>query len=603
MRARASMIPRLIRSSAIIALFVIAGCKAEIRTMLVVEVGSNFAVPAELTKVEIVVNKRGQVRQKLPFSLVGEFALPVRAGLLAVEEQGGEELEVSAVGYRGTEIVGTEDAVVAFIEGRSMLLKLYLARECRMNACRSDQTCTLGGACRAKARVEGDLETFDPASLPPKSDAAASTTPTADARADGQTDSPLSMGGDVSTEDRPPMSIIDAASPVDAPLDGRVDAPADASAAASPDVLVDAGVDARPDSAPTPDARPPGVDGSSCDGVDLTSNGNNCGACGYRCLGGRSCQAGRCTPSWVPASNENGPTARIRHGASVVSGRVLISGGSLTNNTGAMADSFFYDPATDAWSPGPRLNQARCAHSSVGGAGKVFVFGGLSDCGNGAATGPGLEEYDPVTNAWKNVTATGAPTSRYNHNSLWLPGSEMLVFGGGGSSFSNTDTAGRYKASAGTWTDARCLLPGCATGVQGMFTLDDNTAVLWAGSGGVTGVRLDLRQNVWSTWTRPAGTPPLPGQFAEDSSRWFVLNGDAVNECPSSVTVQIFDKAKGTWSTDSPAALPGIAVTSGNPNHTVWTGQELFIWSAQCNPKGVGWRYQPRAPASSASAP
>ncbi len=139
--------------------------------MLVVEIGSNLAVPGELTKIELVVGKDGTIRQKVPFSLLGDITLPVRAGVLAVEDQRGEEIEIAAVGYRGDDRVVTEEAVVAFIEGRSMLLKLFLARECRMNACTPQQTCTLGGGCRSRQRAPAELVPFDPASAPTRSDA------------------------------------------------------------------------------------------------------------------------------------------------------------------------------------------------------------------------------------------------------------------------------------------------------------------------------------------------------------------------------------------------------------------------------------------------
>jgi hypothetical protein len=274
----------------------------------------------------------------------------------------------------------------------------------------------------------------------------------------------------------------------------------------------------------------------------------------------------------------------------------LISGGAFVNNSGAMSDTFFYDPVGDAWTPGPALGQARCAHASVGGSGKVFVFGGLSDCSNGTTTGPGHEEYDPTTGVWGTITSPTAPILRYNHNAVWLPTDEMLIFGGGGPTFSNTASGGRYSAATGSWIDASCGIANCATGWADLFVLNPTTAVSWGGSGMLTGAKLDLPTSTWSPWTPPPGSPPFPTEFAESADRWFVINGDGVSECPGSAAVHIYDKVQGVWTTDGPAIVPGLAVTYSSSNHTVWTGTELFIWSAQCDPTGAGWRYQPPAP-------
>ncbi len=160
------------RCCSVAVLLFATSCSSETRTMLVVEVGSNLSVPTELSRIEVVVKKAGAIRQRIPFALSGNNTLPIRAGLIAVENQKGEEIEISAVGYRGDEVAVAEDAVVAFVEGRSMLLKLFLARECQMSACRAEQTCSIGGACRTKVRAPAELQVFEPAGSIQKGDAA-----------------------------------------------------------------------------------------------------------------------------------------------------------------------------------------------------------------------------------------------------------------------------------------------------------------------------------------------------------------------------------------------------------------------------------------------
>lgn len=354
-----------------------------------------------------------------------------------------------------------------------------------------------------------------------------------------------------------------------------------------------------PDAAAPVDAAPDVPAGSvTCSGhlVDLDSDPSHCGACDYACAGGRSCQSGRCTPAWVKASTVGQPSRRFRHGAAMSNSRVLISGGALTSNSGSLGDTFFYNPTPDSWSPGPPLNQSRCGHTSVGINGKVHVFGGLSDCASGGSVGPAMEEYAPGTNSWQVVAASSEPVLRYNGSALVTTAGDLLVFGGSGGAFSNTASAAKYVSSSQSWADVSCDLPGCATSCAGLFSWDATSVVAWGGSVPIAGAQLNLTTGSWAPWTRPAGGPSLPTQYAEDDGHWYVLTGNTSDECPTTVTAWVFDKKKGAWTSDPSASPSGIAISTSNSNQTVWTGQELFVWSGRCDPQGVGWRYQPRAP-------
>ncbi len=242
----------LVRVIGVVAALAALGCKGDGRTMLVVEVGTNLTVPAELTKIEIVVKKAGMVRQKIPFSLLGAYTLPVRAGLIAVDDPRGAELEISAIGYRGDEIVLAEDAVVAFVEGRSVLLRLYLARECRMVACRPEQTCSNGGSCRSRLRAYVDLPPFDPKrqaenSVPLLSavDAQAPTPRMPDAAA---------IALPPPAVDAPPRNFPAPDGPTPGAMDTQVTLPSLVDTALI--VLPSPGVDATPRKDPPPDVAP-----------------------------------------------------------------------------------------------------------------------------------------------------------------------------------------------------------------------------------------------------------------------------------------------------------------------------------------------------------
>jgi len=107
----------------IAALLALVGCQSKQRTELVVEVGSNLAVPGELDKVDMAITANGQT-QHTPYSLVSDFKLPL---LVEVVEgsAGAGNIEIVATGYLNGSAIVNETADLGFVEGKSMLLKLF----------------------------------------------------------------------------------------------------------------------------------------------------------------------------------------------------------------------------------------------------------------------------------------------------------------------------------------------------------------------------------------------------------------------------------------------------------------------------------------------
>ncbi len=385
-------------------------------------------------------------------------------------------------------------------------------------------------------------------------------------------------------------------------------------------IPADAGPDATLDATPADDATPtPGIDASKDDAsasdgnasdaasdspadaaidapdaacTNLMTETANCGVCGYACLHGRTCVAGRCTPAWQPLSAVGVPVGRDRHAAAGLGTKYVATGGTLTFQSVGITAAVAYDLATDTWSTYSSALSQRCSHEIVSTGTKLYAFGGLTDCSNGAAVASGLEES--AGGAWTYTGAANEPPARYNFAMAWT-GTEIFAYGGGSGVGPAIATGGRLTPG-GAWVDAGCGLAGCERG--GYFTVFREGNVMHLFGGGAygnapAGLEYDLALGTWAPWTVPVGTPDfaLLMRHADDGRRIYHVRQGAT--CTDLPTLDIYDRKTKAWSTDTSTPPAGLIARGA----AAWVGGELVVWGGDCGagPITVGGRFQPAA--------
>jgi alpha-tubulin suppressor-like RCC1 family protein len=243
----------------LLALVALAGCRGKQRTALVIEVDSNLAVPGEMDKIDIAVIANGKT-QHMPYSLIGGNTLPLRTALVETTDNTGT-VDIVATGLLNGNPVVHEEAIVGFVEGQALLLKLFLAAECVDDPCADPtKTCTTGGVCVNKIRPPTGLTPFDPTKPALHEDAAVVT--------------------------RKDTGVFDGAGVSDV-------TPTDRAQDVVPDVPGGAGVDLGPDMTSGTDVAPSTGTGGQTDSGGRMATGGQTGSGGQTWTGGQMGSGGQ----------------------------------------------------------------------------------------------------------------------------------------------------------------------------------------------------------------------------------------------------------------------------------------------------------------------
>ena len=122
------------------------------------------------------------------------------------------------------------------------------------------------------------------------------------------------------------------------------------------------------------------------------------------------------------------PRARYDHAAALLpDGRVLLIGGTDSEDIVTLGTTLIWDPATDTVSPGPDLVTGPRAAASATSLpdGRIYIAGGTGSDGEWLAT---AELYDPATGSL--VPATAVPGERGDSTVSGLGSGDLLVAGG-----------------------------------------------------------------------------------------------------------------------------------------------------------------------------
>jgi N-acetylneuraminic acid mutarotase len=333
-------------------------------------------------------------------------------------------------------------------------------------------------------------------------------------------------------------------------------------------------------------------------GSDMVVWGGQSSASSYAADGARYNLA---TDTWtiLPTPTIVGRYAHVAVAAGT--NKMIVWGGYNVGyrNDGAVLDLSGTTPVWTTMAAPPATFYGRYYASAVWTGTEMLVYGGYgSSCTGSYCADAAL--YDPVANTWRMATA--APiVGRYQAAMVWT-GTKAVVFGGYGSGctssycadgavFDPTGTSGTWSTLKGTVPlDGRYLLLGIANGTQATF---------WGGYGAYvspsyyknTGANYDDTAGTWKAFTPPTDVV-LPYSKRRELVGWWAGGKLYVWGGNSDGGAQ-GNGAIYDPTTDTWTSMPTTNAPAARYQATaVWTGTEAIIWGGYSY-KADGKVYRP----------
>ena len=226
------------------------------------------------------------------------------------------------------------------------------------------------------------------------------------------------------------------------------------------------------------------------------------------------------TGHWSATGSMRRPRANFA-AATLVDGRVLVTGGVVDTAPFTEKSAEIYDPATRAWSPVAKMANGRYVHRATALAdGRVLVAGG-SEASHCTARDT-AEVYDAAIDAW--VTVTSMPEAHTTHIQERLPDGRVVVAGGwslpqrgcgsDGRIRNSTSASNLYEPLAGTWTPTSPL--NVARAASATLSLADGRVI--AAGGAVGGEDRNTRTDTAEIFAPTIGAWVLTGSMVKARS-------------------------------------------------------------------------------------
>jgi N-acetylneuraminic acid mutarotase len=204
------------------------------------------------------------------------------------------------------------------------------------------------------------------------------------------------------------------------------------------------------------------------------------------------------TDRWTAISTTGAPDAREYHTAVWTGNEMIVWGGYTNISPNYLSTGGRYNPVTDRWMATTTTNapHARWHHTAVWTGSQMIVWGGKGSSSGLLNTG---SRYNPSTDRWTAISTTGAPAARFFHTAVWT-GCEMIVWGGQRSGPSYLNTGGRYNPTTGSWI-ATSITSAPRGRYEHTAVWADRQMIVWGGQGS---------SGLLNTGGRYCGTCPAP---------------------------------------------------------------------------------------------